>query len=88
MADVQITCINKTPRDNTHEGITHLGDSKGKWSRAAVIGWIEGGEHTFFTLSNGIRANIAVVDGAHGKYLRTHADGQYTDNLLWLPECV
>jgi len=39
-------------------------------------------------LSNGIRANVAVVDGAHGKYLRTHADGQYTDNLLWLPECV
>jgi hypothetical protein len=78
MADVQITCITKNPRDNTHEGITHLGNSKGKWSRADVIAWIESGQNTFFTLANNVRADIAVVNGANGKY---------TDNLLWLPEC-
>ena len=88
MADVRITCITKNPRNNTHEGITHLGNSAGKWSRAEVIGWIESGQNTFYTLANNLRANIAVVNGAHGKYLRTHADGQYTDNLLALPECV
>lgn len=87
MADVQITCITKNPRDNTHEGITHLGNSKGKWSRAEVIGWIEGRQNTFFTLANNQRADIAVVNGANGKYVRTYANGQYTDNLLWLPEC-
>ena len=87
MADVQITCITKTPRDNTHEGITHLGNSKGKWSRAEVIGWIESRQNTFFTVADNVRADIAVVNGANGKHVRTHANGQYTDNLLWLPEC-
>jgi len=87
MADVQITCITKNPRDNTHEGITHLGNSKGKWSRAQVIAWIEGRQNTFFTLANDVRADIAVVNGSNGKYVRTHANGKYTDNLLWLPEC-
>jgi hypothetical protein len=88
MADVQITCIRKTSRDNTHEGITHLGNSKGTWSRADVIGWIESGQNTFYTLANNARAEVGVVNGAHGKYVRTHANGQYTDNLLWLPECI
>jgi hypothetical protein len=87
MADVQIACINKTPRDNTHEGITHLGNSKGKWSRAEVTRWIESRQNTFFTLANNVRADIAVVNGANGKYVRTYANGKYTDNLLWLPEC-
>lgn len=88
MADVQITCITKNPRDNTHEGITHLGNSNGKWSRADVIGWIESGQNTFYTLANNARADVAVVNGANGKCVRTHANGQYTDNLLWLPECI
>lgn len=87
MSDVQITCITKIARDNTHEGITHLGNSKGKWSRAEVIAWIESGQNTFYTLANAGRAYVAVVNGVHGKYVRTHANGQYTDNLLWLPEC-
>ncbi|MDP2270486.1 MAG: DUF3892 domain-containing protein [Archangium sp.] len=87
MADVQITCITKIPRDNTHEGITHLGNAQGKWARAQVIEWIEGRVNTFFTVSHNVRADIAVVNGPNGKYLRTHANGQYTDNLLSLPEC-
>lgn len=87
MADVQVTCINKQPRQNPHEGITHLGNLTGKWTRAQVINWIESGTHTFFTLENGKRADVDVVDGPNGKYLRTHADGYYSDNLLALPEC-
>ncbi len=87
MADVQITCINKNPRDNSHEGITHLGNSTGKWTRAEVIGWIENKQHTFYTLVNGVRADIGVVAGSHGKYLQTHADGRWTNNLLALSEC-
>lgn len=87
MADVQVTCINKTPRNNTHEGITHLGNSSGKWLRSQVITWIEANTDTFFTNVGGKRANVAVVNGAGGKYLRTHADGVWNDNLLALPEC-
>ncbi len=88
MPDVQVTCINKTPRNNTHEGITHLGGAGWKWTRAQVITSIEGGTNTFFTLVGGKRANVAVVQGQNGKYVRTHADKVWNDNLLALPECA
>lgn len=88
MADVQITCINKAPRDDTHHGITHLGNSQGKWTRAQVIGWINSQEHSFFTMVAGKRANIGVYDdNTRNPYLRTYADNQWTNNLLALPEC-
>ena len=87
MADIHITCINKLPRQNPYEGITNLGNSTGKWTRQQVIDWIESKAHTFYTQVSGNRGNIGVVDGPSGKYLRTHADGKWNDNLLSLPEC-
>lgn len=90
MADVLVTCINKIPRDNPYDGITHLGGPGGngwKWTRAAVINSINLGTNSFYTLVNNKRAYIAVVNGPHGPYLRTHADGVWNDNLLALPEC-
>ncbi|WP_347336787.1 DUF3892 domain-containing protein [Bradyrhizobium japonicum] len=48
---------------------------------------IENGTNTFFTLVSGKRADVGVVSGPNGKYVRTHADGYYNDNLLALPEC-
>lgn len=88
MADVQVTCINKQPRDNTHEGITHLGGSGWRWTRQQVIESIEAKTNTFYTKVGGNRANVGVVNGANGKYLRTYADGKWNDNLLALPECA
>ena len=87
MADVQVTCINKQPRDNTHEGITHLGGPSWRWTRKQVIDSIEAKTNTFYTLVAGNRGNIGVVNGQNGKYLRTYADGKWNDNLLSLPEC-
>ncbi len=87
MADAQITCINKQPRTNTHEGITHLGGANWKWTRQQVITSIEQRTNTFHTMVAGKRAEVGVVDGPNGKYVRTHADGYYNDNLLALPEC-
>lgn len=87
MTDIQVACTNKTPRQDPYEGITHLGNKSGKWTRQQVIGWIEAGTHTFFTMVQGNRATIAVVQGPGGKYPRTHADGKCNDNLLSLPEC-
>lgn len=88
MADCQVTCINKTPRNSTHEGITHLGGVGWKWTRAAVIDSIEAKTNNFYTRVNGVRAEVGVVNGPNGKYVRTYADGTWNDNLLALPECA
>lgn len=88
MADVQVKCINKQPRNDANEGITHLGGEGWKWTRAEVVRSIEAGTNSFFTRVNGKRADVAVVQGPNGKYVRTHADGYWNDNLLALVECV
>ncbi len=88
MADVQVKCINKQPRHNPYEGITHLGGDGWKATRDQVVAWIESKTHTFFTMSGGSRADVGVVNGEHGKYLRTYANGTWNDNLLSLMECV
>lgn len=88
MTDVQVKCINKQPRNNTHEGITHLGGDGWKWTRAQVIASIEAKTNTFFTRVGVNRAEVGVVNGQYGKYLRTYADGKWNDNLLALYECV
>lgn len=88
MADAQVRCINKQPRNNTHEGITHLGGEGWKWTRKQVIDSIEAGTNTFYTFVAGKRANVGVVNGPNGKYVRTYADGTWNDNLLALMECL
>ena len=87
MANLQVTCINKLPRSNTHEGITHLGGEGWKRTRAEIITLIRNKTNSYYTSVNGIRAIVGIVDGANGPYLRTHADGKWNDNLLALKEC-
>jgi hypothetical protein len=92
MADVRVTCITKPHPLNRHEHITHLGNpSLGwKWTREQVIASIDQGTNSFYVLDarSGKRSKVAVVREA-GKvtYLRTHADGDWDDNLLALDEC-
>lgn len=91
MADVLVDCINKRDRNSSHEGITHLGGPGGgtrwKWTRADVIASIEAKTNTFYTMVDGNRGNIGVVEGPNEKYVRTYADGKWNDNLLSLAEC-
>ncbi|MES1201053.1 MAG: DUF3892 domain-containing protein [Pseudomonadota bacterium] len=91
MADVLVDCINKQPRNNTHEGITHLGGpgdgTRWKWPRKDVIESIETQTNTFYTKVDGKRAEVGIVEGPNGKYVRTYADGKWNDNLLALNEC-
>lgn len=87
MADARVTCITKPDRNSKHEGITHLGGADWRWTRQQVIASIEAKSNTFYTLVNGKRADVGVVDGTNGKYVRTYADGVWNDNLLALPEC-
>lgn len=90
MADVMVTCVNKQPRNNPHEGITHIGGTAGggwRWSREQVIDSLNAGTNKFYTIGHGQRADIGVVNGPNGPYLRTHANSKWNDNLLALPEC-
>jgi hypothetical protein len=89
MADVQITCINKIPRDDPYHGITHLGTATQTWTRQQVINWIKAEEHTFYTMKDGKRADIGVYDDKQRPpHLQTHADKQWNNNLLALNECL
>jgi hypothetical protein len=88
MADVQVTCIRKQPRNNPHEGITHLGGRTWEWPRQDVVDSINARTNTFFTLKDGVRADIGVVNGPNGPYVRTYANDKWTDNLLSLNECA
>ena len=90
MADVMVTCINKLPRNNPHEGITHVGGTAGggwRWSREQVIDSLNAKSNTFYTMVNGHKAYIGVINGPNGPYLRTYANSAWNDNLLALPEC-
>lgn len=87
MADLQVTCVNKPDRSSSHESITHLGGYGWRWSRLQVVEMIREQTNTFYTFVGGKRANVYVVDGPHGPYVRTWADGIWSDNLLALNEC-
>ena len=92
MADIQVTCITNPHPQSPHEHITHVGNPAGnwKWTREQVIASIDVKSNTFFVIDprNGKRANIGVVRPAgHAPYLRTHADGDWNDNLLSLNQC-
>jgi len=94
MADCQVECITKPHPTSSHEHITHVGNPTAnppwKWTREQVIASIDQGTNTFYVIDpvTGKRADIAVVREA-GKvpFLRTHADGDWNNNLLSLKQC-
>ena len=92
MADVQVTCITKPNPQSPHEHITHLGNPSAgwKWTREQVIASIDARTNTFFVIDprNGKRADVGVVrEPGKAPYVRTHADGDWNNNLLSLNQC-
>lgn len=92
----EITCINKSDRQNAHERITHVGgktgakNGGGPWNitQEEAIKGIENGTWAFYVARNGSRVNVIVSTSRYGnKYLKTTADGEQPNNLLSLPEC-
>lgn len=75
-----------------HQHITRLwwenSTKSGDNTRAEIVSWIENQNGTAYVQdSGGHRVTVGVVTPAYGdKYLRTYADGRWTDNLLALPE--
>lgn len=91
--DLRIDCINKTDRYNPHERISNVGGpnpgatTRWKSTQQQAIAYIESGQHSFYTLVGGIRANVIVATHNGDKYIKTVNDGLQPDNLLSLAEC-
>jgi len=89
--DLQITCVNKTNRQDPYDRIHSVGGENAgiRWkkSQETVISEIESGVNTFYTLVNSVRAEVVVATHNGHKYIKTENDGLHPNNLLSLPEC-
>jgi len=84
VADLQITCIQKS-----EVGITHVGvQDNDIQSISKVIAWIDRG-HTFYTLENYQRAIVHKKQHPESKrwFLTTNPDDTNENNLGFLPTC-
>lgn len=87
---IYITAIHMSPPTaNDHEHISDLQwrnpgtGSTGQSTRAAVVQWIrDDGDARVQDRAGDVRIGVVEADPP---YLRTYADGRYTNNLLSLP---
>lgn len=64
---------------------TNLADGKpGEGSRQAVVAWLLQPDTRAIVVAGTTSVDVGVVE-ATPPYLRTHADGKWSDNLLALP---
>ena len=74
------------PNSNDHQHITHVRwqqtSKSGESTKAAMVAFIQEGNTVW--VAGPPDAQVGVVNG-NPPYLRTHADGQWTNNLLSLP---
>ena len=88
---IQITHVRYGSTPKTEQAISHFkwegnGPGYGTSSdKQTLVAWLEQGSNTAYVGSGSNRVNVIVVQGTP-KYLRTHADGQWTNNLTSLPE--
>jgi hypothetical protein len=90
--DVEIRCVNKTPRLDPHLRISHVGginpdQTRWKLSEDGAITGAKEGRWQFYVVAQGVRVNVIVAEHDGREYLKTVADGLHPDNLLALPEC-
>ena len=93
MADLQVTCINKSDRDSPYERILRIGGgatalTSWRKTQQEAIAEIEAGTNHFYVNTGGKSVRVVVAISQYGnKYLKTEADGERPNNLLSLPEC-
>ena len=89
---IRITAV-RLEGGQAHEHIVRLwwtnpaNSQTGDNSRAQLVSWIETQNgKAYVEDAHGDRADVGVVTPRYGeKYLRTYADGKWTNNLLALP---
>ena len=79
--------VTSTGKDSDGD-ITALCGAWGRTSKADAIREIESGVHAYYVQdSYSRRADVHVVNGPTGKYLRTDPNSSCSDNLDSLPNC-
>lgn len=94
---IRITCIEKSGgfHADPHHAISAVAwineqtRETGTSTRLTVYDWIKSQNGVAYVRdSRGNRAKVGTREHANGvKFIQTHADGVWTDNLLALPEC-
>lgn len=89
---IEITHIRLSNFVQNHEYITHYkwrgeNGTTGSTDKAGMVEWIESKNGIAYVGNGAQRARVGVIRPAQGlPYLRTYADGQWTNNLLSLPQ--
>lgn len=81
--------VRKTGKDEDGDILALCNDGS-DWSprlKQDAIRDIENGIHTYYVPWKSGRTDIHVVNGQHGKYLRTDRDNTDRNNLDELPDC-
>lgn len=81
--------VTQTGKDSDGD-ITKLCNPGSSWSprsKAGAIRDIETGARSYYVQTGSARADVHVVDGPTGKYLRTTGDSSDGNNLDNLPDC-
>jgi Protein of unknown function (DUF3892) len=90
VAEHKVTCINKPYPLSPHEHITHIGGYGWRITREEAIRRIDAGTDRYYVQDpvSGRVAYVGVVrEYGRVAYLRTHADGDWNNNLLSLGQC-
>jgi hypothetical protein len=93
MADYEVKCVNKIPRNDPYDRINYIGintlNGVKKYTVAEIVNFIEMDGHRFFVSKNGKSVFLKVgISPNNNKYVKTEDDGQPLNNLLSLPECI
>lgn len=92
MREFEVNCVVGFGRDDSHESITHIGNSREMWRLTirSAIERIEAGGDAFYTLNpdTGVKAYLGIVrEAGRPPYLRAQVDDLWTNDLLALGRC-
>jgi hypothetical protein len=89
---IEITNIRFTGTAKNHESISHYRwrniatGGFGTSDKATLVAWVATAGNRAFVSANSLRAEVGVVRPSQRvPFLRTRADGSWSDNLLALP---
>ena len=93
MKQFEINCVTRANMGRSHEHITHIGNSLGKWristTDAAAHIAIKASAFFIKDKKTGLPIYLDVVrDAGKPPYLRVFKNEDWSDELLTLPECT